>query len=125
MKQDKKDKLTTQFNPVPHTVIQKTGNSVVVEAPSGATYSRNTSHVKKFHNNDNNDTTNLEPSVPRKTNDIGQELAEPVTPVPIPTDPTPPTRPQRCGTYLKNSKTIYIKRVRSQGYSCTDKTFNS
>ena len=46
MKQDKKDKLTTQFNPVPHTVIEKTGNSVVVEAPSGATCSRNTSCEK-------------------------------------------------------------------------------
>ena len=58
-------------------------------------HAQGTPHVKKFHNNDNNDTTNLEPSVPRKTNDIRQELAEPVTPVPMPMDPTPPTRPQR------------------------------
>ena len=48
MKQDKENKLTTAFNSVPHTVINKTGNSLIVEAPSGAQYSRNTSFVKRF-----------------------------------------------------------------------------
>jgi hypothetical protein len=46
--QDKVNKQTTTFNAEPHVVVSKTGNSLVVEAPSGAQYSRNTSHVKKF-----------------------------------------------------------------------------
>ena len=52
LKQDKRDKLTSEFHHDPHTVVQKSGNSVVVEAPSGALYSRNTTHVKKFHTPD-------------------------------------------------------------------------
>jgi len=48
VRQEKKDKLSTPFNPVPFQVVSKTGNSVVVETPSGTQYSRNTSHVKKF-----------------------------------------------------------------------------
>ena len=48
VKQDKHNKLTTTFNPVPHTVISKNGNSTVVQSPSGAQYSRNTSHIKKY-----------------------------------------------------------------------------
>lgn len=48
VRQDKQNKLITTFNEVPHTVVSKTGNSVVVEAPSGAQYSRNTTHVKRF-----------------------------------------------------------------------------
>ena len=48
MKQHKEIKLTTTFNSVPHTVINETGNSLIVGAPSGAQYSRNTSFVKRF-----------------------------------------------------------------------------
>lgn len=48
VKQDKTNKLSTTYNPIPHTVISKTGNSTVVENPDGAQYSRNTSHIKKY-----------------------------------------------------------------------------
>ena len=48
VKQDKVDKFTTTFNPTPHTVVSKKGNNVVVESPSGAQYSRNTTHVKVY-----------------------------------------------------------------------------
>ena len=49
LKQDKSNKLDTPFAPVPLTVVDKTGNSVVVQSQEGVKYSRNTSHVKKFH----------------------------------------------------------------------------
>ena len=48
VRQERKDKFSTPFNPTPYRVVSKTGNSVVVEAPSGTQYSRNTSHVKRF-----------------------------------------------------------------------------
>ncbi|CAB4019492.1 Hypothetical predicted protein, partial [Paramuricea clavata] len=35
MKQDKKNKLSTFFNPEPFRVLQKNGNSVLVEADTG------------------------------------------------------------------------------------------
>jgi len=54
LRQEKQNKLTTPFNPTPHTVVRKDGNSVVVQNPSGATYSRNTTHVKRYITQDSN-----------------------------------------------------------------------
>ena len=45
---ERKDKFSTPFNPMPYRVVGKTGNSVIVEAPGGTQYLRNTSHVKRF-----------------------------------------------------------------------------
>ena len=52
VRQERKDKFSTPFNPTPYRVVSKTGNSVIVEAPSGTQYSRNTSHVKRFMGDD-------------------------------------------------------------------------
>lgn len=48
VRQEKKDKFSTSFDPSPFQVVSKTGNSVVVESQGGTQYSRNTSHVKKL-----------------------------------------------------------------------------
>ena len=48
MKQDKKNKLSTFFNPEPFRVLQKNGNSVLVEADTGVQYKRNITHLKKL-----------------------------------------------------------------------------
>ena len=48
VRQEKTNKFSTPFNPEPFTIVNKTGNSVIVASPKGAQYSRNTSHVKKF-----------------------------------------------------------------------------
>lgn len=50
VKQDKTNKLSTNFNEIPHTVVEKKGNSLVVENPTGSQYSRNTTHVRKYVN---------------------------------------------------------------------------
>ena len=42
VRQDKINKLTTTFGATPFTVVNKTGNSLVVESPEGVQYSRNT-----------------------------------------------------------------------------------
>ena len=48
VQQEKKDKLSTRFNPTPYTVVSKHGNSLIVQSQEGAQYSRNTVHVKKL-----------------------------------------------------------------------------
>ena len=45
LKQEKKDKLTPTFRPEPFHVLEKAGNSVVVESPEGVQYKRNSTHV--------------------------------------------------------------------------------
>ena len=52
VQQDKRDKLTTKFNPTPHVIVSKQGNSVITQSPDGAQYSRNTTHVRKYHTPD-------------------------------------------------------------------------
>ncbi|XP_052809259.1 uncharacterized protein LOC128237717 [Mya arenaria] len=52
VKQKKQDKLSTVFNSNSMSVVDKQGNSVIVESKEGVRYSRNVSHVKKFYSND-------------------------------------------------------------------------
>ena len=49
VKQKKQNKLSTVFDPKPMSVLERKGNSVLIESDSGARYSRNVSHVKKFN----------------------------------------------------------------------------
>ncbi len=49
LRQDHRDKLSAPHENEPYTVLQKTGSQVTVESQSGATYERNSSFVKKFH----------------------------------------------------------------------------
>ena len=62
VQQEMKNKLTTHFEPRPYTVANKHGNSLIVQSPGGAQYSRNTSHVKKLL--ENGDTHVDTPSIP-------------------------------------------------------------
>ena len=48
VKQQRVNKWTTAIECQPYQVIQKHGNSVVVESPEGVQYKRNTTHVKPF-----------------------------------------------------------------------------
>ena len=48
LRQDLKNKLMPTFRPEPYRVLDKSGNSVVVESPDGVQYKRNSTHVKKF-----------------------------------------------------------------------------
>ena len=55
------NKLSTRFNPSPYTVVNKHGNSLIVQSQEGVQYSRNTSHVKKLLRN------NVTPSTQEET----------------------------------------------------------
>ncbi|KAK2187190.1 hypothetical protein NP493_176g03000 [Ridgeia piscesae] len=48
VRQDKINKLTTTFGATAFTVVNKTGNSFVVESPEGFQYSRKTTHLRKY-----------------------------------------------------------------------------
>jgi len=52
-KQQRVNKWTTQFASQPYEVVDKCGNSVLVESPDGVQYKRNTTHVKPYHERDN------------------------------------------------------------------------
>ena len=57
LKQEKKNKLSTTFEPVPVTVVQKQGSSVLVQKEDGAQYRRNTTHIKKLLGQDDDEST--------------------------------------------------------------------
>ena len=48
MKQRKEKKLTSTFENQPYQVVNKEGNSVIVESPEGVRYRRNSTHVKRY-----------------------------------------------------------------------------
>ena len=84
-KKDKTDKLSTAFNPNPFKVVSTTGNSLVVESPTGNQYSRNTSHVKQY----------IREGDPTPQQGSDSELTPPtpqqeLDPVPSPYQPTVP-----------------------------------
>ena len=51
LRQEKENKLSTPYKQSPFTVIQRNGNSVLVEAVS-VQYRRNVTHVKKYFERD-------------------------------------------------------------------------
>lgn len=62
----KENKLSPNFDPTPYTVVQKTGNAVVIEDEYGRTLMRNTAHLKKL----------LKPDMP--TPDVSLKESSPV-----------------------------------------------
>jgi len=130
MKQDKTNKLTTQFAPTPHMVVKKAGSSVIVKSPSGATYSRNTSHLKRFVTSedvqDNKEAPCKQPVRPDQETVItapNPEVQKPTTPPrPMPTSPPipllttaipklpTPSRPRRTITLPKRLKNCELSK---------------
>ena len=62
VQKERKNKLTTRFEPSLYTMVNKHGNSLIVQSSAGAQYSHNTSHVKKLL--ENGDTHDDTPSIP-------------------------------------------------------------
>ncbi|CAC5383109.1 unnamed protein product [Mytilus coruscus] len=55
VRQDRENKMSTPFVPSPFKVVEKIGNSVLVESDQGVQYRRNVTHLKKFIERENND----------------------------------------------------------------------
>jgi len=47
VKQNRENKLSTNFHPNPMKIMEKNGNSVVIQSDQGVKYKRNVTHVKK------------------------------------------------------------------------------
>ena len=86
MKQDMQNKFQSQFKPNLFKVLNKTGNSVLVESDQGVKYRRNVTHVKKFHERTSDRQTSNENSyLPHSDREISVETSqEPIT------EPGPP-----------------------------------
>ena len=81
LKQDKQNKLTTNFGGLPHEVLSKLGNSLIVQSPDGVQYRRNTSHVHRYVSRKNEDIDrgpDAEPELPAVRPEVSD--APPVTP---------------------------------------------
>ena len=81
LKQDKQNKLTTNFGGLPHEVLSKLGNSLIVQSPDGVQYRRNTSHVHRYVSRENEDIDrgpDAEPELPAVRPEVSD--APPVTP---------------------------------------------
>ena len=83
VQQEKTNKLSTSFNPNPFKVVSKTGNSLVVESPTGNQYS--SSHVKQYIRE--GDPTSQQGSDSVSTPPTPQQELDPV---PSPYQPTIP-----------------------------------
>ncbi|XP_071944459.1 uncharacterized protein [Antedon mediterranea] len=49
VKVTQRDKMSTPYHTEPYVVIEKKGNSVVVESPQGVRYKRNSTHVRSYN----------------------------------------------------------------------------
>ena len=67
--------MTPTFRPAPFRVLEKTGNSVVVDSPKGVQKKRNSTHVKKFVERDG---LPEEDSPPHADDKYLKETVEPV-----------------------------------------------
>ena len=119
VRQEKKNKLSTNFGEAPHKVVQRDGNSLVVESPSGVRYSRNTTHVKRFMTQQN------EASQPQCESPVQMDSSElqvpEIVPPPQPVIQSPPTpnpviaertaRPQRTQRLPRRFDDYEVKRT--------------
>ena len=49
VKQSQRDKTSTPFSPTPFKLVDKVGNSCIVESQEGVKYQRNSTHMKKYY----------------------------------------------------------------------------
>ena len=119
VQQEKRNKLSTRFDPNPYTVLSKHGNSLVVQSREGVQYSRNTSHAKKLLQNGVTPSAQEEPTQqqsavqvlnaakPKVLNAVepgAQSVTEPRAPVvPEPVQSSRRSkRPRAAPSYLKD-----------------------
>lgn len=60
VRQERGNKMSTPFKPSPFKVVEKTGNSVLVESGQGVQYRRNVTHLKRFIERENTPMTSLQ-----------------------------------------------------------------
>lgn len=99
LKQEKSNKLTTPFKPAPLTVMQRNGNSVIIEG-DGVQYKRNITHVKKLLERNStagseSETANRQHSEPEPAQELVNETPDIETGRHLPESNSENTRPVR------------------------------
>ena len=109
VQQEKRDKLSTRFDPNPYTVLSKHGNSLVVQSKEGVQYSRNTSHTKKLLQN--SDTPSAQEGPARQQSAVQvANASEPKVPnaveprAPSTTEPRAPVVPERLESLRRSNR---------------------
>jgi len=129
LRQEKENKRSTPYKQSPFTVIQKNGNSVLVEA-DGVQYRRNVTHVKKYFERD----YDVLPATSKSTYDSEAQRAtqslsnqNPREPVNVSSerasedDPLEYTRSDDATMAQRNSMTLRparVKRLPSKSQDC-------
>ena len=125
LRAEKSNKLSSNFNPSPFKVVNKTGAEVTVRNDAGAEFKRNTAFVKKYNQQDGNCAQDGEMSaatVPSETEmsvnsqlppasspEKGQEVADSA-------DHPETSTATRQGTVLRRSTRVSRGPVRFQDY---------
>ena len=109
VQQEKRDKLSTRFDPNPYTVLSKHGNSLVVQSKEGVQYSRNTSHTKKLLQN--SDTPSAQEGPARQQSAVQvANASEPKVPnaveprAPSATEPRAPVVPEPLESLRRSNR---------------------
>ncbi|XP_062714057.1 uncharacterized protein K02A2.6-like [Aedes albopictus] len=93
------NKLAANFHSQPARVLQKQGNSVVIETPTGERYRRNSSHLKKVYNESQGETADQD------TEKESDDLLEWTTP-PEQQRNTPGPSEQREGSTVETNGSV-------------------
>ena len=104
LKQQRLNKWTTPFESRPNEMIDKRGNSVLVESPEGTQYKRNTTHVKLYHERGKHLSGSLRDEQP-----VPQEMEAGDVPV----DQGDEGREQEDNLNLRMEKSVPVKSPRS------------
>ena len=83
LRRENPGKLETPFLPEPHQVIDKAGSKVTVQAPGGATYSRNSTWVKRYSTHDpgmQSPRPQASPALQQPTSPRPDDQGQPITP---------------------------------------------
>ena len=76
MKRNKENKLSANYHPNPLKVLEKNGNSILLESQDGVRYKRNITHVKKFVESKKSSNMPNENSVVYENNVPNEEYVE-------------------------------------------------
>ena len=99
LQQRKQDKFTTQFEPQPYKVVDRTGTQVTVQSQDGVTYKRNLAHTKRYVRPEQTND-DKQPSITKDTF-LTEDTGSHSTDTPIP-DIRTPTRTKRTPERLKD-----------------------
>ena len=103
LKQQRLNNWTTPFESQPYELVDKCGNSVLIESPEGTQYKRNTTHVKLYHEREKQLSGSL-----REEQPVPQEIKA----GDVPTDQSDEGRREEDNLKLRMENSVPVKSPR-------------